>query len=126
MHELSVCLSLLDQVKSIARQQGARRVERILLRIGPLSGVEAPLLQHAYPLAAAGTIAEHAELVIETAPLVVRCRECGAHTNAAPNRLLCGQCGGYRTELVSGDEMLLAHLELWVPDPDVDTGTKAK
>jgi hydrogenase nickel incorporation protein HypA/HybF len=116
MHELSVCLALLDQVEAIARQHHATRVERIVLRIGPLSGVEAPLLQNAYPLAAAGTVAEKAELAIETAPVRVRCRECDAESAATPNRLLCGQCGGFRTDLIGGDEMLLAHLELSVPE----------
>ncbi len=116
MHELSVCLSLLDQVERIAREQGADRVERILLRIGPLSGVEAPLLANAYPLAAAGTIAEHATLDIEPAAIRVRCNSCGAETDAEPNRLLCGECGDWHTRLISGDEMLLAKVELRVPD----------
>ncbi|MGB5735490.1 MAG: hydrogenase maturation nickel metallochaperone HypA [Thiohalocapsa sp.] len=116
MHELSVCLSLLDQVERIAREHGADRVERILLRIGPLSGVEAPLLANAYPLAAAGTIAEHATLDIEPAPIRVKCTACGAETEAEPNRLICGACGDWHTRLVSGDEMLLANLELRVPD----------
>jgi hydrogenase nickel incorporation protein HypA/HybF len=118
MHELSICLSLLDQVERIAREHGADRVERILLRIGPLSGVEAPLLANAYPLAAAGTIAEAATLEIESAPVRVHCTECGAETDAAPNRLLCGDCGGWHTRLVSGDEMLLANLELRIPDTE--------
>ncbi len=87
MHELSICLSLLDQVERIAREHGADRVERILLRIGPLSGVEAPLLANAYPLAAAGTIAEHATLDIEPAVIRVKCTACGAETEAEPNRL---------------------------------------
>jgi hydrogenase nickel incorporation protein HypA/HybF len=117
MHELSVCLSLLEQVERIAREHGADRVERILLRIGPLSGVEAPLLANAYPLAAAGTVAEQAALEIETAPVRVHCNECGAETDAAPNRLLCGSCGAWQTRLISGDEMLLANLELRIPDP---------
>jgi hydrogenase nickel incorporation protein HypA/HybF len=116
MHELSVCIALLDQVQSLAREHQATRVERIVLRIGPLSGVEAPLLENAYALAAAGSIAERAVLDIETAPVVVRCRDCGAETRAEPNRLVCGDCGGFRTNLVSGDEMLLAHLELSVPE----------
>jgi hydrogenase nickel incorporation protein HypA/HybF len=42
----------------------------------------------------------------------VRCTRCGADCEAAPNRLLCGACGDYRTRLASGDEMLLASLEL--------------
>jgi hydrogenase nickel incorporation protein HypA/HybF len=116
MHELSVCLALLEQVQTIARAHKATGVERILLRIGPLSGIEAPLLQNAYALAAAGTIAERAELDIEAMAVRVRCAECGSETAAEPNRLVCGRCGGFRTRVTSGDEMLLAKLELTVPD----------
>jgi hydrogenase nickel incorporation protein HypA/HybF len=116
MHELSICQALLDQVESIAREHRATRVERILLRVGPLSGVEPALLRNAYPLAAVGTVAESAELVIEPAPVRVRCSTCDAESEAAPNRLLCGACGDWRTRLVSGDEMLLANLELTIPD----------
>lgn len=116
MHELSVCLALLDQVQTIAREHRASGVERILLHVGPLSGIEPPLLKNAYPLAAAGTIAEAAVLDIESIPVRVRCNECGAKTAVAPNRLVCGRCGGFRTRVISGDEMLLAKLELRVPD----------
>jgi len=115
MHELSICQSLIDQVEGIAQEHGATQVERILLRIGPLSGVEPALLRNAYPLAAAGTVAESAELVIEPAPVRVRCDDCGAESDATPNRLLCGVCGGWHTRLISGDEMLLASLELSLP-----------
>jgi hydrogenase nickel incorporation protein HypA/HybF len=118
MHELSVCLSLLEQVERIAGEHGADRVERIRLRIGPLSGVEASLLANAWPLAAAGTIAEHAALEIEAAPVRVHCTACGADTEAAANRLLCGRCGAWQTRLISGDEMLLANLELRIPEPE--------
>jgi hydrogenase nickel incorporation protein HypA/HybF len=48
--------------------------------------------------------------------VVIRCEDCGAERPAAPNRLICGRCGGFRTRLISGDEMLLANLELRVPD----------
>jgi hydrogenase nickel incorporation protein HypA/HybF len=125
MHELSVCLSLLEQVERIAAEHRASRVERILLRIGPLSGVEAELLRNAYPLAAAGSIAEDAVLDIEPAPVRVRCNTCGAETDALPNRLLCGACGDWQTRLVSGDEMLLANLELTLPEPAPEPDAEA-
>jgi hydrogenase nickel incorporation protein HypA/HybF len=112
MHELSVCLSLIEEVKRVARQKGAGTVTRIIVKIGPLSGVEPDLLQNAYPLAAAGTIAESAELEIEIAGVVVSCSQCGRESDAAANRLLCAHCGDYRTRLVSGDEMVLQSLEL--------------
>jgi hydrogenase nickel incorporation protein HypA/HybF len=120
MHELSICQALIDQVEAVARENGAIRVERILLQVGPLAGVEPALLQHAFPLAAAGTIAQDAELAIESAPVRVRCNDCGAESDATPNRLLCGACGGFRTRLISGDELLLARLELTLPDQGAD------
>jgi len=112
MHELSVCLSLLQQVETIARERNATRVTAITLNIGPLSGVEPDLLKNAYPLAAAGTLAEHAELIMNIADIVVRCSQCDSETTATPNKLLCGSCGDFRTQLVSGDEMTLMRVEL--------------
>ena len=112
MHELSVCLSILDQVRSIAAERSADRVQRIEIRIGPLSGVEADLLRSAWPMASAGTIAVDADLLIDEADIVVRCSTCDAETPAVANRLVCGQCGDFRTTVISGDEMILQRVEL--------------
>lgn len=112
MHELSVCLALIEQVDRIARERKARTVSRIVVELGPLSGVEPSLLRHAYPLAAAGTVAEHAELEIKASDIVVKCGQCGAQSAATPNRLLCSDCGDFRTRVVSGDEMILQRVEL--------------
>ena len=112
MHELSVCMSLLEQVAAIAEERSAVRVTRIELDIGPLSGVEPDLLRNAYPIAASGTIAEHAELLIHVADIVVRCSQCDAETRVRANRLVCGECGDFRTNVRSGDEMILRRLEL--------------
>lgn len=112
MHELSLCVSLLEQVAQIAAERAAANVTKIELDIGPLSGVEADLLRNAYPIAAAGTIAERAELVIRGTDIIVRCMSCKAETDAKPNRLVCGSCGDFRTRIVSGDEMILRSLEI--------------
>lgn len=112
MHELSVCLSILQQVDAIARERGASRASRIELRIGPLSGVEPDLLRNAWPLAAAGSLAEHAELAISESGIVVHCDSCGAESEATPNRLACPACRDFRTRVVSGDEMILQRVEL--------------
>ena len=111
MHELSVCLSLLQQVEQIAADNNAGSVDRIVLKIGPLSGVEPDLLRNAYPLAVAGSIAADAELIIEDVDIVVRCTQCHSETTVRPNKLVCGQCGDFRTQLVSGHEMILQRVE---------------
>ena len=120
MHELSLCLSLMQQIEGIANEHSAVRVSQITLSIGPLSGVEPELLQHAYPLATAGTVAEDAKLVIETADIVVRCSQCESESTVPPNNLLCGSCGDFRTRVVSGDELILLRVEL---DRQADTPT---
>jgi len=112
VHELAVCQGLLRQVGALAREHHAGRVTRIVLQIGPLSGVEADLLREAFPLAAADSVAAGAELIIEQTRVRVRCDTCGAESDAAANRLLCGACGDWHTRLVGGDELLLASVEL--------------
>lgn len=112
MHELAICQSLMDQVESIAAERNARSVISIVVGMGPLSGVEAELLKNAYPIASAGTVAEHAELIIEHLPVRVRCTQCGTESDALPNKLICKQCGDWRTTLMSGDEMMLMSVEL--------------
>jgi hydrogenase nickel incorporation protein HypA/HybF len=112
MHELAVCQALVEQVNRIAAQQDARSASLIRIRVGPLSGVVADLLMSAFPLAAAGSAAEGAELQISEASIRVRCQTCGAETDATANRLLCGACGDWHTQLIAGDELILESVEL--------------
>jgi hydrogenase nickel incorporation protein HypA/HybF len=111
MHELSVCQAIVTQVERIALEHRAE-VCSITLKIGPLSGVEASLVEQAYPLAVAGTSLSAARLVIDSLPVRVHCLSCHEETVAAPNRMVCARCGDWRTELLSGDELLLASVEL--------------
>lgn len=112
MHELAVCEELLGQVRATARAHGAETVGRITVQVGPLSGVEPDLLERAFAIARAGEYTSDASLVIETSGIRVRCRGCGRETCARPNRLVCGECGDFHVDLVGGDELLLARVEL--------------
>lgn len=112
MHELSICQSLLKQVNNIAIEHHASVVDTIFLQVGPLSGVESELLQTAFPFASANTVAEQAELIISPVPIRVRCRSCFAESEASINRLVCGLCGDWHTELTGGDELLLERVEM--------------
>ncbi len=112
MHELSVCQALLDQVRDTAQAHQADGVGMITVRIGPLSGVEPDLLQQAFTIARNGPLTSSATLNIERAPVRIRCRDCEQENDARSNRLLCSHCSSYRVDLISGDEMLLARVEL--------------
>jgi hydrogenase nickel incorporation protein HypA/HybF len=112
VHEFSVCQALLAQVAAIAAQHDASRVARIAVEVGPLSGVEPALLAAAFAVACQGSCAAGAVLAIEPTAVMVRCTACGARSSAAPYRLVCEACGGYRTQIISGDELLLRRVEL--------------
>jgi hydrogenase nickel incorporation protein HypA/HybF len=119
MHELAICQALIEQVQRVARDNAARRIVSITVSVGPLSGVEPQLLEHAYPLAAAGTVAEEARLVVVTVPVRVRCRSCRAESEAASNRLLCGRCNDWQVDVIAGEEMLLQRVEIETADEPV-------
>lgn len=119
MHELAICQEMLSQVSNIAMEHGAAGVDRIIVVIGPLSGVEVPLLKRAFSIARAGTVAESAVLDCESSEIRVRCRGCGDITAATINKLTCGHCGDWQVEVQQGEEMLLKSLQLsGIPDQD--------
>ncbi|HEY0634480.1 MAG TPA: hydrogenase maturation nickel metallochaperone HypA [Gammaproteobacteria bacterium] len=112
MHELSLCRSLRTQLERLAAEHQGRSICRVTLRLGPLAGVEPRLLAAAFPLAMAGGVAAHAQLVIDTAPLQVRCASCGRISSVPANRLCCPACESRQTQLLGGDELLLTGIEL--------------
>jgi hydrogenase nickel incorporation protein HypA/HybF len=111
VHELSICQSLLDQARQIADQHKAG-IESIIVLIGPLSGVEAPLLAQAFSIARQAAGFPDTELEIELSPVRIRCRQCSSESEVPNNALLCGSCQSWRVELISGDEMTLKSLVL--------------
>lgn len=117
MHELSIAQALVEQVDAVIRAHAATRASLIRVRVGPLAGVVPELLAHAFPLAAAGSRMADAELALVAAPVRVLCERCGAESEAAMNRLLCGECGDWHTRIVSGDELLLESVELETASP---------
>ena len=112
MHELSVCQAMIVQVAEAARERGMTRVTGIEVGIGPLSGVEADLLEDAFPFAAAGTVADGATLRTHRIGVRVQCSACDRESEATANRLVCGYCGDWRTTLVNGDELVLERIEM--------------
>ena len=112
MHELSLCDDLLSQVVAIAKQHNAQSIESITVQMGALSGVEPLLLDSAFSMIKVGTVAEEAELILQTSPVIVLCQICGAQSEVAANRLLCSACQSHKTTLVSGDELVSARVAL--------------
>ena len=80
MHELSLSESITELVVEYARREGVGRVSRVVLALGAAATVELEALKFCFPITTANTLAEGAELVIETIPLQARCRPAGPNS----------------------------------------------
>jgi hydrogenase nickel incorporation protein HypA/HybF len=112
MHELSVCQSLLTQATLVMNEHKAKSIERIVVLIGPLSGVEPALLERAFTVARADAGVPEAQLEIQIPPVRVKCNKCGQESTAKANRLVCAHCGGWRVNTIEGFEMILKRVVL--------------
>ena len=66
MHEFSLINDLMWKIDAIAREQGARRVVGVKVRLGALPHISPDHFREHFEAAATGTIAEAARLDIET------------------------------------------------------------
>jgi hydrogenase nickel incorporation protein HypA/HybF len=109
MHELAIAESVLDIVNRHAR---GRRVTKVELRVGHLRQVVPSALSFAFELAAAGSVAEGAELELAQVPAAGVCRRCDAATGLPGFPLRCERCGAFDVEVTRGEELLVESLEL--------------
>ena len=109
MHELSLCRAVADVATSYAEQ---RDVTRVTLRVGHLRQVVPETLVFCWKMVTDGTELAGCELVVEHVPAVGVCRPCGARNELEKPVLRCAACGSRDVSLVSGEELLVASMDL--------------
>jgi len=123
VHEWSIVESLIREAERQAAAHGASRVRRLQVRVGALAGVEIPLLESAYATFRERSCCADAALEVEAVPARWHCARC--ERDLAPGgRLRCERCGG-PAQLASGDEIVLARLELEVEASAARSGAPA-
>lgn len=113
MHDLQSCKAVLYAVEEESRRCKGRKVVRIRLSIGALSGTEPEHLKETLAFCSLGTIAEGAELEVVERPARIRCLDCDSifETDRAgvPN---CRRCNSSQTRIIDGDGLILESLEI--------------
>ena len=106
----STSISQIAEAK--AREQNARSIQVIKLRLGTFTTIVPEALQFAFEIVRQGTLSRAARLDIEIVPMVVRCVVCEASTQPVRGVcLICGQCG-FPLEIVSGEELQIDYIEV--------------
>ena len=112
MHELSICLSMIDLITDQQKQAGFSKVKRVIVEIGALSHIDPEALQFCFGAASRGTVAEDGSLEIRRVAAVAWCHDCLQSVQIAEHGGACPQCGGNKLILQEGDEMKLKELEV--------------
>jgi hydrogenase nickel incorporation protein HypA/HybF len=112
MHELSIALSILDELEEQVAQHGGAAVEVIYLRIGALSGVDMHALRSAWELAAESTPFAFSRLEIEPVALLVFCPQCGVTHTPDSQHIACPRCISPEQKIIEGRELEVRALEL--------------
>ena len=109
MHELALAQAVAEQVDNRA---GGRPVRRVEVRIGYLRQVVPDALAFSWEMLTEGTDLESAKLVIEHIPATVLCKACGIESTLDWPVLACATCESHDVELLTGDELELAWIDV--------------
>ena len=112
MHELAITQSMFDLVLEQAEKARAKKVGKINLVIGEMTGVVGECVQFYFPFLSQGTIAEGATLCFIVVSTTARCRDCGQEFRLQEFDWNCPNCGGNSIEIIAGKELFVESIEV--------------
>ena len=112
MHEFSIVSSLLDMCEANAAQHNAKKITKVEVKVGKLSGVEPHLLQTAFDTFKEKTICDGAEFVMHLQDILIHCRGCNEESTLEKNHFVCPRCESNDVSVLDGEEMYLMRLEM--------------
>ncbi len=104
MHELGIMTDVLDTALRVAEEHGGKKVTKITLKVGLMSGIVSTYVQSFFDVISKDTIASGARIVLEEDPAVFKCRKCGEQTiyEELGPEYICQLCGSPALHLQSG------------------------
>ena len=114
MHELSIVASLFEILEEKAKEQKAKKILSVKLKVGALSGVVPEFLETAFDIYKKDTLAAESKLEIEEVPLKIRCQRCDTEIVKDDFVFICEKCDSRELKTLSGTELLLEKIEMEV------------
>jgi hydrogenase nickel incorporation protein HypA/HybF len=112
VHELAITQSMLQLAMEHAERAGARRITRIHLVIGKLSGIVDDSVQFYFDFMSQGTLAEGAQLTFERRPVRWRCWACDQEFEPQDDDWACPACQSPGGDVVAGREFYMDSIEV--------------
>ena len=108
-HRIETALEIAEER---ARERGATRIHRLVLRVGDLSGVVPDALRFGLEALSVGTLAEGAGFEIEVVPVECHCPACDRSFRPTGVVYACPGCGAISGDVRQGHELVLHSMEV--------------
>ena len=112
MHEQSLTEKMLKIILDQAAMHGSRKITRVKMVVGDLSGIVPECVEEYFKLIADGTAAEGAVLEFAKAQATLFCPACNREFHKRPQDFLCPDCGGLARLTESGRECFVESIEV--------------
>ena len=112
MHEYSVVQSLIESCEEHASSNNAKKVTKVVVKIGVMSGIEPHLLKEAFELFKEDTICDGCEFIMNIQKVKIECMACGNTQELEKNEYCCPTCQAIEIKILDGEDMFLMQLEL--------------
>lgn len=113
MHELGIVVHIIRTVEDIAKENNAKKVGKVVLEIGQVSGIVHRYLTDCWKWSVKKTeILQDCELVIEPIEAFTLCEDCHALYSTVKYAKICPECQSENTYLYCGNEMNIKEIEV--------------
>ena len=109
---MTIARGILDVVVAAAEKKNARKILKVNMVVGELRGIVPLQLTFCFGLLAEDTIANGAELVIETTPIKGECQECKETFVVEDYCYQCPKCGSLNVQTIGGTELRVKDIEV--------------
>lgn len=118
MHELRITARIIQTVTQEMQRHGLSHVDSVRIRIGELSGIDPSALLFGWEASTRGTSFERVLLEIESVAVTGRCRRCQREFNVVGFLFRCPDCQSGKIDLVRGQEIEIASLNVEQGNPE--------
>ncbi|RXP44946.1 hydrogenase maturation nickel metallochaperone HypA [Lutibacter sp. HS1-25] len=112
MHELSIALGIVKIAEDETAKAKAKKVTKIELQVGVLSGIEIDSLNFVWESAVKSTVLENAEKVIDIIEGKGKCVDCDTEFEMENIYDCCPNCGSNFKGILKGKELSVKALEV--------------
>ena len=112
MHEVGIISAMLKTIEGVMEEENLTKVEKIVLRVGELSGVLPHYMRECFPAAVYKTRFQDTKLELEIVSGIAKCNRCGLEFNGLQYDLTCPNCGNRDDfERLSGEELVIQEIQ---------------